>query len=180
MFSPLGVGLTAWKRRPAGKTGSSWHVRAATAVQTGRATMALPIPNLPEGTMTTPQRTCVDEFLTAVESGAIAGCTAWSPDAVVDATVPNWRFQVTGADAIRTEYARWFADPGSFEHLRRLPTADGEVLEYTLTWSEDGVGHAAHHMHLLTVDDDQIVADTVLCGGRWPAALLAEMGTTGA
>jgi len=29
-------------------------------------------------------------------------------------------------------------------------------------------------MHLLTVRDDLIVADTVFCGGRWPAALLAE------
>ena len=35
--------------------------------------------------------------------------------------------------------------------------------------------HAAHHMHLLTVRDDRIVHDTVLCGGRWPAKLLAEM-----
>jgi hypothetical protein len=30
-------------------------------------------------------------------------------------------------------------------------------------------------MHRLTVRDDQIVADTVFCGGRWPASLLAEM-----
>jgi len=49
------------------------------------------------------------------------------------------------------------------------------VLEYTLSWTENGVPHAAHHMHLLTVQDDHIVADTVFCGGRWPASLLAEM-----
>jgi hypothetical protein len=30
-------------------------------------------------------------------------------------------------------------------------------------------------MHLLMVRDDQIVSDTVFCGGRWPASLLAEM-----
>jgi hypothetical protein len=34
---------------------------------------------------------------------------------------------------------------------------------------------AAHHPHLLTVATCQMVADTVFCGGRWPAALLAEM-----
>jgi hypothetical protein len=34
---------------------------------------------------------------------------------------------------------------------------------------------AAHHLHLLTVRDGLIVADTVFCGGRWPASLLAEM-----
>jgi hypothetical protein len=125
--------------------------------------------------MTTLQRTAVDQFLTAVESGEIAGCGVWRDDAVLDATVPNWRFQVTGADAIRAEYAKWFADPGAFEQLRRLRTEDGEVVEYTLTWTEDGVAHAAHHVHLLTVDDGQIVADTVLCGGRWPEPLVAEM-----
>jgi len=129
--------------------------------------------------MTTLQRTAVDQFLDAVRGGAIAGCEAWSTDAVLDATVPNWRFQITGADAIRTEYAKWFADPGIFEQLRRLPTEDGEVVEYTLTWTEVGVAHAAHHIHLVTVDAGKIVADTVLCGGRWPAALLAEMAAGG-
>jgi hypothetical protein len=44
-----------------------------------------------------------------------------------------------------------------------------------LSWTENGVPHAAHHMHLLTVADDHIVGDTVMCGGRWPASLLAEM-----
>ena len=100
----------------------------------------------------------------------------WSADATLDATVPNWRFHASGADAIRAEYARWFADPGHFDELRRYSVDGGEaeVIEYTLSWSENGVPHAAHHMHLLTVRDDRIVADTVLCGGRllgprcWP------------
>jgi len=109
----------------------------------------------------------------------VAGCDAWSADAVLDATVPNWRFRVVGASAIRGEYAGWFADPGRFEQLHRWPTSDGEVVEYTLTWTEHGVPHAAHHVHLLTVRDDRIVADTVVCGGRWSAALLAEMEAAG-
>ena len=130
--------------------------------------------------MTTLQRTAVDQFLAAIQAGTIAGCGAWSADAVLDATVPNWRFQLTGPDAIRSEYAKWFADPGTFEDLRRLPTQDGEVVEYTLTWTEAGVPHAAHHAHILTVEDGLIAADTVLCGGRWPASLLAEMAVDGA
>jgi hypothetical protein len=119
----------------------------------------------------------IDKFLRAVESATIPGCDVWSADAMLDATVPNWRLHVSGPDAIRAEYARWFADPGHFHDLRRCPMNDGagEVVEYTLSWQENGVPHAAHHMHLLTVRDDRIVADTVFCGGRWPAALLAEM-----
>jgi hypothetical protein len=122
----------------------------------------------------------VDKFLHAIESATIPGCDVWSQDATLDATVPNWRMHVAGADAIRAEYSRWFGDPGHFDDLRRVPVADGEdgaseLIEYTLSWQENGVPHAAHHMHLLTVRDDHIVADTVFCGGRWPASLLAEM-----
>lgn len=118
----------------------------------------------------------VDEFLSAIENAAIAGCDAWGNEAVLDATVPNWRLRATGPDAIRAEYGRWFADRGKFEDLRRYPVPGiGEIVEYTLSWAENGVPHAGHHMHLLTVRDDRIVADTVFCGGRWSATLLAEM-----
>ena len=124
----------------------------------------------------------VEEFLNAIETATIAACDAWSADATLDATVPNWRLHASGAEAIRAEYARWFADPGHFDELRRCPlgNGDGEVIEYTLSWSENGVPHAAHHMHLLTLRDGRIAADTVMCGGRWPAALLAEMEAAGA
>lgn len=119
----------------------------------------------------------IDHFLAAIAGASIADCDAWSADATLDATVPNWRLHASGADGIRTEYARWFADPGQFENLRRHPLAsgDGEVVEYVLRWAENGIPHAAHHMHLLRVQGNQIVADTVFCGGRWPAGLLAEM-----
>ena len=124
----------------------------------------------------------IEKFLHAIETATIPGCDVWAEDATLDATVPNWRLHAVGADAIRAEYARWFADPGEFRELHRF-TIDGgtrvdgerELIEYMLTWQENGVPHAAHHMHLLTVRDDRIVADTVFCGGRWPASLLAEM-----
>ena len=119
----------------------------------------------------------IEKFLQAIETATIPGCDVWDSDATLDATVPNWRLHVAGADAIRAEYAKWFADPGHFDELHRYPVEGGgaEVVEYTLSWSEDGVPHAAHHLHVLTVRDDRIVADMVFCGGRWPAALLAEM-----
>jgi hypothetical protein len=119
----------------------------------------------------------IEKFLQAIEGAMIPGCDVWDPDATLDATVPGWRLHAAGADAIRAEYAKWFADAGHFDELRRYPVTGGasEVVEYTLSWAENGVPHAAHHMHLLTVRDDRIVADTVFCGGRWDAALLAEM-----
>ena len=49
------------------------------------------------------------------------------------------------------------------------------MVAYLLTWVQNGIPHAAHHVHLLEVAAGRIAVDTVVCGGRWPAALLAEM-----
>lgn len=130
-------------------------------------------------------RGAVEVFLHAIENATIGDCQAWSADASLDATVPNWRLHAHGAAAIRAEYAKWFADPGHFDELNRYQiesagdgTTDGaarELIEYTLSWQENGVPHAGHHMHLLTIKDGLIVSDKVFCGGRWPASLLADM-----
>jgi hypothetical protein len=44
-----------------------------------------------------------------------------------------------------------------------------------MTMGNTQVPHAGHDLHVLTVRDARIVADTVFCGGRWPASVLAEM-----
>lgn len=43
------------------------------------------------------------------------------------------------------------------------------------TRAENGVRHAAHHMHVLEVRDGVIQTDAVICGGRRPDSLLTEM-----
>ena len=123
----------------------------------------------------TATRTAVDRFVAAIEAGVRVEDGVFAADAVVDATVPNWRWTIRGATAIADTFAGWFADPGTFESVQRAPLPAGELLEFTLTWQENGVPHACHQAHLLTVRDGSIVGDTVLCGGRWNAALLAEM-----
>jgi hypothetical protein len=94
---------------------------------------------------------------------------------VFDATVPGWRFSVRGAEAVRAELGRWYAEPGAFEELGRTPIPGGELVTFTLRWEENGVPHAAHQAHLVSLDGGRIDRDQVWCGGRWPAALLAEM-----
>lgn len=118
----------------------------------------------------------VDRLLAAVEAGTVAGLEGvFAASAVLDATVPNWRFTVQGEAAVRAELGHWFADPGRFEDLRRVALPDGELVEFTLSWTEHGVPHACHQAHVLRVEDDRVIADTAFCGGRWPASLLAEM-----
>jgi len=126
---------------------------------------------------TTTTTSAIDAFLAAVTAGTGVPADLYHPAAVLDATVPNWRLQATGPEAISAEYARWFADPGTFEELDRRTTADGEIVSYLLTWQEEGELYAAHHCHVITLaDEGRIVRDTVWCGGRWGAPLLAEMG----
>ena len=60
----------------------------------------------------------IDKFLNAIETAAIPACDVWSADATLDATVPNWRFHVSGADAIRTEYGPRGMMPGWSEMSR--------------------------------------------------------------
>jgi hypothetical protein len=124
----------------------------------------------------------IEKFLQAIESTTTRAWDVWSVDATLDATVPNWRLHAADPDAIRAEYARWFADPARFGELRPYPVSGGasDVMEYTPSWYENGVPHAAHHPHLLTVRDELIAADTVFGGGRWSASLLAETEAAGA
>ncbi len=122
----------------------------------------------------------VDSFLEAVSGGAGVPASLFTPDAVLDATVPGWRFGRRGADDVARQYSGWFADPAAFEELERLAFDGGEAVTFLLTWLERGVPHAAHHCHLLRLaPDGRIAADRCFCGGRWDAGLLAEMAAAG-
>ena len=127
-------------------------------------------------TITTPTVHALDGLLDAVRTGAGVSPSLFAPDAELDATVPGWRLHQQGAAAVAAQYSQWFADPATFEELERHEFPGGAVVTYLLAWEEDGVPHAAHHCHVLRFDDHgRIAGDRFFCGGRWDAALLAEM-----
>ena len=117
----------------------------------------------------------ITRFIEAIAGATIPDCGAFAADAELDATVPNWRFTVRGADDVQDTLAEWFADPGHFETITRVPVAGGEVVHFVLTWEEHGEPHMCHQAHILEVDGGLIVRDTAFCGGRWNSALMAEM-----
>ncbi|MEW6471639.1 MAG: hypothetical protein AB1679_05170 [Actinomycetota bacterium] len=117
----------------------------------------------------------VDCLLAAVEAGVAPPADVFVDGVVLDATVPNWRFTVQGRYGVSRQFGEWFHDRGTFEELVRRPLPNGELVEFTLAWEESGVPYACHQVHVLAVEDGRIEADTVFCGGRWPASLLAEM-----
>jgi hypothetical protein len=116
----------------------------------------------------------------AIEGATIPSADVFAPHAVLDATVPNWRFTVHGADGIQDTLAGWFAAPGHFETITRVPIAGGELVRFVLTWEEHGEPHMCHQAHVIEVDRGRIVRDTVYCGGRWDSALMAEMAEAAA
>lgn len=118
----------------------------------------------------------VDRFLDGIGSGAGVPSDVLAEEATLDATVPGWRFEVAGREAVTRQYGTWFAAPATFEELERFRVEGGEVVTYLLAWVEAGVPHAAHHCHVLSLDPGgRITRDLFFCGGRWDAARLAEM-----
>lgn len=120
----------------------------------------------------------VDRFLVGVETGAMPS-DVFADDASLDATVPNWRFGLRGGEAVRAELANWYADPGRFLELERTAIPGGELVEFTLTWVEEGVPHRVHQAHILQVAEGRVSRDTAFCGGRWPADLVQQMEEAG-
>jgi hypothetical protein len=117
----------------------------------------------------------IDLLLAEIAEGTGISTDAWSDDSALDATVPHWRFERSGAEAIAAELSDWYDAPMAIDSAVRRQIPGGEAVELDLSWIQDGVPHAAHELHLITVDGDRISRDTVFSGGRWSAALLAEM-----
>jgi hypothetical protein len=122
----------------------------------------------------------IDRFIHSIEHASVPESRAFAVDATLDATVPNWRYSVRGGENVAAELARWFADPGRFEEFAVTPLDDGALLQFVLTWEEDGEPHMCHQAHRLEVRDGLIAKDTAFCGGRWGAALQAEMADAAA
>lgn len=131
-------------------------------------------------TIATPETTAgspVTRLLAACASGRDVPSDLFTDDVAFDAVVPNWRFPLSGATPVARQMAEWFRfdAPASYQELKRLATADGEVVGFTITWIESGVPHAARQSWHIMVDGHRISGLELWCGGRWPADLLASM-----
>lgn len=120
----------------------------------------------------------IDELCRAIEAGTPPPHEILAADVTLDATVPDWRVRRRGADAVRDQLAAWYAWPARFEELERIPLARGALLVFTLAWEERGAPYAARQAHIVTTEGGRITSITAWSGGRWNAALLAEMGAS--
>ena len=114
-------------------------------------------------------------FLDAVVSGRGIPTGIYAADAGLDATVPNWRLAAHGPAAIVAELSGWYGGPGRLYDVARSPLPGGEVVRFTRAWTHNGNPMAAHQVHLLVVREGAITRHDIWCGGRWDAALQAEI-----
>jgi hypothetical protein len=117
----------------------------------------------------------VTTLLDSVAAGTGIPDDLYAPGAVLDATVPMWRLEAHGPTAIAAQLSGWYAAPGTLTDVLRSPLPSGEVVRYTLAWTEDGAPWVSHQVHLVAISEGQITRHEVWCGGRWEAALQAEI-----
>jgi len=117
----------------------------------------------------------IDQFVAAVESAGFTSSDFFAEDAVLDVTIPDWRFTVRGADAICRELAAWLPGRTNIDEIHRFAMLGGEAVELSLSWEAARIPYACHQLHLIQLKDGLIAEDKAWCGGHWPADLLAEM-----
>lgn len=114
-------------------------------------------------------------LLDSVAAGTGIPSEIYASSAVLDATVPMWRFEAHGPAAIAAELSGWFASPGSLSEVLRSPLPTGELIRYNLDWVEDGAPWSSHQAHLLSIKDGLITRHQVWCGGRWDASVRSQI-----
>jgi hypothetical protein len=117
----------------------------------------------------------ISRLLDAATAGTGVPKDLYAEDAVLDATVPMWRFEAHGAAGVARQLSAWYAAPGTITELVREPLPGGEVVRFTLEWTENGEPWAAHQVHLIATEGERILRHECWCGGRWPAAVLADI-----
>ena len=179
-----GLGATAFVHPASESTrhvaSAARHLTPASVPTEPAASSLQPVPGTPmlmNGHHEVPQMSdVIDRFTAAIEAATMSEAHLFAADAVLDATVPHWRFTLRGPGDISDELGRWYADPGHFESISRTDIPGGAALvRFVLCWEENGEPHMCHQAHIIEHAGDRITRDTVYCGGRWNSALMAEM-----
>jgi ketosteroid isomerase-like protein len=118
-----------------------------------------------------------ERYRSAVEAGDLAALAKlYQPDALFDAHVPNWRFQVQGRDAIVEHTGGALPGPGRFASFDVEPTASGDLLvQFEWRGQTDGGEAVVRELHVLRLDEGRIAEQVMFCAGIWSPQLQAQM-----
>jgi len=94
----------------------------------------------------------------------------FTDDVFCDLTLPTWRFQAQGAEAVAAARRASHPAPGRVPRLRYDPTPTGFVLEWEEEWDEHGDHWYCREMLRADVVDGAISSFSVYCTGDWSSA----------
>jgi hypothetical protein len=118
-------------------------------------------------------RARAEEFIAYLETGEAAP-DLFAPDVFVDFTLPLWRLQAQGRDAVLALRRGGHPSPGRVPRSRFDPTPTGFVLELEETWADaDGTWYC-REMFRADVGPAGITELAVHCTGDWDATRVAE------
>lgn len=101
----------------------------------------------------------------------------YHPDVLLDAHVPNWRFQVTGVTEVARFTGAALPTPGRFAAFTAEPTADGDLV-VQFEWRQrtaGGDGARARQLHVLRLAGGRIREQVLFCAGVWDQELQERM-----
>jgi hypothetical protein len=94
----------------------------------------------------------------------------FTDDVFCDLTVPMWRLQAQGADAVPAMRRASHPAPGRVPRRRYDQTQTGFVLEWEEEWDEHGEHWYCREMLRADVVDGAISSFSVYCTGDWSTA----------
>jgi hypothetical protein len=100
----------------------------------------------------------------------------YKPDVLLDVHVPQWRFQLQGADAA----IGWFTDTtdnmsGFRVAWTRLTATDQAiVLEWEVHAGSDDDDHLCRQIDLFHLDGGRVAEHVIFCTGMWDPATIAR------
>jgi ketosteroid isomerase-like protein len=101
----------------------------------------------------------------------------YRPDALLDVSVPQWRYQLQGREAIRQALAEELAPLVGSARVtgrRATRTDDGVVVELEVRFEQGGEERQWREVHLFHTDGTAITEHLNYCTGVWDAATIAR------
>ena len=117
------------------------------------------------------------KVITFLETGK-APDGAFTRDAFVDFTMPQWRLQGQGVDEIVRMRTAGHPGPSRVPRSRFDATSTGFVLEVEEEWDQDGESWYCRELFRADVADGAISQISVYCTGDWDRAQVARHRAT--
>ena len=115
----------------------------------------------------------VRRFIDFLETGVVPD-RLFTPDVFCDFTLPKWRLQAEGVDAVIALRKAGHPGPGKVPRWRCDATETGFVLEFEERWEQDGKDWYSREMVRADAPQGSVSAFSVYCTGDWDADHCAE------